>query len=215
MYLANISQRYSSLLTRTRAYSLHCGSLPVALYPSRTPHTGTPCRFPDGFRVKKYQIKARTGEGGVKMGSDPLLVDEMPSEATGFLESPPSPTSPPFLRQHRPRILVILGTVAGVVFLAVALGFGLGFVSLGRTHGSPSGVENWRLDTSQYVLDMDWDLEAPPTTRYFNLVITEGKGWPDGMPLDPGENRRQPRSQLVRRGSRDALHQRPVPRAPD
>ena len=27
---------------------------------------------------------------------------------------------------------------------------------------------------------MSWDLHAPPTTRYYNLTVSEGVGWPDG-----------------------------------
>ncbi len=114
------------------------------------------------------------------------------------------PPRQPMRKGHR---LLLIAGVAGLVILALALGLGLG---LGLRHPkgsgdsqqsaaapSPSGtplpgaggsgstaLEDWRLDTSQYVLDTSWDLNAKPTTRNFDLVITEGQGWPDGEPRD-------------------------------
>ena len=98
----------------------------------------------------------------------------------------------------RPSVLIIAGGVVLFVFIVLALGLGLG---LGLKHRAPSSSatspaatgtplpgtgngtaahEDWRLDTSQYVLDMNWDLHAAPTTRHYDFVITEGVGWPDG-----------------------------------
>ncbi|KAL5872427.1 hypothetical protein ACKVWC_008059 [Pyricularia oryzae] len=48
----------------------------------------------------------------------------------------------------------------------------------------PAKLEEWRLDTDQYILDRSWDLTAPPTTRTYDLVITRGKAWPDGVVRD-------------------------------
>ena len=99
----------------------------------------------------------------------------------------------------RPSVLIIAGGVVVFVLVALALGLGLG---LGLKHrglssgsspspaatgpplpGSGNGTaarEDWRLDTRQYVLDMNWDVNAAPTTRHYDFVITEGVGWPDG-----------------------------------
>ncbi len=90
----------------------------------------------------------------------------------------------------------IVGAVVTFVVVALALGLGLGLGLRNKNNvdsspapaptGSPlpgSGtaqLEDWRLDTKQYQLDMNWDLNAPPTTRHYDLVITEGQGWPDG-----------------------------------
>lgn len=108
-------------------------------------------------------------------------------------ESAEKPAAAPARR--RP-LLLYGGIAAGViVVLALALGLGLG---LGLKHNNDStdtdaavtGVplpsrgdgklEDWRLDTSQYILDPKWDVQAPPTTRHYDIVITEGVGWPDG-----------------------------------
>jgi hypothetical protein len=88
-----------------------------------------------------------------------------------------------------------------VVSLALGLGLGLGLGHRSDLSSSPSpspalatgallpgaggtdnnsGVEEWRLDPSNYVLNMSWDLGAAPTTRHYDFVITEGRGWPDG-----------------------------------
>lgn len=34
-----------------------------------------------------------------------------------------------------------------------------------------------------YNLDMNWNLNAPPTTRTYNLVVSEIQAAPDGRPL--------------------------------
>ncbi|KAK9382773.1 Cupredoxin [Kockiozyma suomiensis] len=46
---------------------------------------------------------------------------------------------------------------------------------------SSSLNEDWRLDTSTaYAVAADWDSSAEPTTRVYNLTISETTGWPDG-----------------------------------
>ena len=163
---------------------------------------GASCRPTDGFMTNKRQLAAGVGEEWDEMPHGKLLVDEMPSEATGFLELDPgssSLTPPPPRARQQPRILVILGALTGAILLAVTLGFGLGWsfrdtngplsglFSGGTPRPGSTGLEDWRLDTtSQYVLDMNWELNAPPTTRYFDLAITKGRGWPDGMASEPG-----------------------------
>ncbi len=95
----------------------------------------------------------------------------------------------------------IIATSAVVVFLGLTLGLGLGLgLTRGRAGNVPPGpsaaasgtplpgtagtgsarLEDWRLDPGQYGLDMKWDISAPPTTRRYDLVISEGQGWPDG-----------------------------------
>lgn len=97
---------------------------------------------------------------------------------------------------------------AAVLFVIIALGLGLG-LGLGLKHHhhdpstassanpsstpsspSPSGVlsttalgtvQSWRRDTSEYSLDMNWDLNAPSTTRVYNLTVSEIQAAPDGM----------------------------------
>jgi hypothetical protein len=97
---------------------------------------------------------------------------------------------------------------ASVVFVVLALSLGLG-LGLGlKHHGSgstvgasstsstsgalpsatPTNVPNavslalpsWRRDPQEYVLDMDWDINAAPTTRVFNLTVSEIEAAPDG-----------------------------------
>jgi hypothetical protein len=108
----------------------------------------------------------------------------------------------PSPKGRRPAILLVISAVVVFCVLALALGLGLG---LGLHHDSSSSssnatstssppgsssplpnvgnitaAEDWRLNTSQYSLNRNWDLNAAPTTRLFNLVISEGVGWPDG-----------------------------------
>jgi hypothetical protein len=106
----------------------------------------------------------------------------------------------------RPSRLFIVGSIALFVLIVAVLGLGLGLGVVRHLRavaqppmrptppplGSPlpgagSGatvMEDWRRDPSDYVLDMNWDVGAPPTTRHYNLIITEGVGWPDGELLD-------------------------------
>ena len=121
----------------------------------------------------------------------------------------PPPTNAAAGKTQRPSTLLIVGGVVAVCVVALALGLGLGLGLRNRdssaagpspsatstappvASGSPlpgsggtgsSALEDWRLDTKEYVLDVKWDLNAAPTTRKYDLVITEGQGWPDGTP---------------------------------
>ncbi len=116
--------------------------------------------------------------------------------------------SQPVKRDTPKRVSVVLIVSGVVIFIVIALALGLG-LGLGLRHansstatssspsagpsssptgapqgtpvpGSASPLEDWRLDTSEYVLDPTWNLNAPPTTRYYNFTISEGVGWPDG-----------------------------------
>lgn len=105
-------------------------------------------------------------------------------------------------RGHGPRRLFLIAA-AVLVVLALALGLGLG-LGLKHHHNPSSGpsatnstnsttpsepsdasesVPPWRRATLDYTLDMDWDINAPPTTRVFNLTLSEIDAAPDGMAL--------------------------------
>lgn len=107
-------------------------------------------------------------------------------------------------RGHGARRLVLVAA-AILVVLALALGLGLG-LGLKHHHSNSSGppatnstnsttpeepsnaselVPPWRRATLDYTLDMGWDINAPPTTRVFNLTLSETDAAPDGMLLSP------------------------------
>ena len=97
--------------------------------------------------------------------------------------------------------LIVVG-VAIIVILALALGLGLGLglkkhhnhssttpvPSNGNSNGTSSEdsnaskeVQSWRRSTEDYSLDMGtWNLNAPPTTRSYNLTVSEMSLAPDG-----------------------------------
>jgi hypothetical protein len=96
-----------------------------------------------------------------------------------------------------------------VIVLALALGLGLG-LGLKHHHSTASSstapsstasgsspplpsstvlsdtalgtVQSWRRDTADYNLDMNWDMNAAPTTRVYNLTVSEIQAAPDGKP---------------------------------
>jgi hypothetical protein len=41
-------------------------------------------------------------------------------------------------------------------------------------------LPSWRRDPQEYILDMNWDINAAPTTRVFNLTVSEIEAAPDG-----------------------------------
>lgn len=104
--------------------------------------------------------------------------------------------SSPGTNPGRKRFAVI-GIITGIVFVVIALGLGLG-LGLGlKHHGNNSNVNasnstasaspapavepSWRRNTSEYELDMTtWDINAPPTTRYFDFTLSQIQGSPDG-----------------------------------
>jgi len=100
-----------------------------------------------------------------------------------------------------------IGTAVVLVVLALALGLGLGLglkrkktavgggqstngTSPNPTNGtsvSPDISENrpsWRRDPLEYNLDLGWDINAAPTTRVFNLTVSEIQAAPDGTTID-------------------------------
>jgi hypothetical protein len=103
-------------------------------------------------------------------------------------------------RSRRPLLLVGGGVVFVVFALALGLGLGLGLKhhnhgNSAATHSStpaasrtPTNVPStasevlqpWRRDTAEYNLDMGWDINAAPTTRVFNLTVSEIEAAPDG-----------------------------------
>ncbi|KAL1858719.1 hypothetical protein Plec18170_002925 [Paecilomyces lecythidis] len=91
--------------------------------------------------------------------------------------------------------LLIFGSLTLFIIIASGLCSGLG---LGLNHGriavppvetnSSAGADDsqtlppWRRDISEYDLDMDsWDINAAPTTRNYNFVLSEVTAAPDGV----------------------------------
>ena len=100
--------------------------------------------------------------------------------------------------------LVMASALAIFIVLALALGLGLGLgltrdkntsiTSLPSTtsaasptsstaaapSSTPTPIDPLRRGTLDYNLDMSWDINAPPTTRIFNLTLSEIEAAPDG-----------------------------------
>lgn len=108
----------------------------------------------------------------------------------------------PLMGSHKRWRFLLVGGLFLLIVLALALGLGLG-LGLKRQDNSalaaapsttilasptptpsPSGVptplQPWRLDTLEYNLDLSWNINAPPTTRVFNLTVSEIEAAPDG-----------------------------------
>jgi hypothetical protein len=106
------------------------------------------------------------------------------------------------LKANQKRLYLIF-LASGILFVIFALALGLGFgLSLGlkqnggkstptRPSASPAsapavsnaplGNQVWRKNTSEYTLNMTgWDLNAPPTTRSWNFILSEIEAYPDG-----------------------------------
>lgn len=116
----------------------------------------------------------------------------------------PAPANKAAADKHG-RLLLLLGGAIVFIVVALALGLGLG-LGLKRHHSaspaaaassspttssSPTNstasenLQSWRRDTAEYNLDMGWDINAAPTTRIFNLTVSEIQAAPDGeFPLD-------------------------------
>ena len=110
------------------------------------------------------------------------------------------PEKPPLIKPKRGRPLLIIGGIVVFVCVALALGLGLGLglkkhgnnpatasssptpspTSSGTPSQASETVPSWRRDTEEYNLDMTWDINAAPTTRIFNLTMTEIQAAPDG-----------------------------------
>jgi iron transport multicopper oxidase len=92
--------------------------------------------------------------------------------------------------------------IAVLVVLALALGLGLGLGLKKKSSSSPpsssssasagvgnsqasSNVQEWRRSTLDYNLDFsNWDLNAEPVTRFYNLTVSEINVGPDGIKID-------------------------------
>jgi len=102
--------------------------------------------------------------------------------------------------------LVITAGILFFIVLTLSLGFGLGLglkhhhsaqnstLSATSTQSVPTAaatsvgllrdIPSWRRDPSEYSLDMDWDINAKPITRVFNLTISSIAAAPDGKVED-------------------------------
>jgi hypothetical protein len=117
----------------------------------------------------------------------------------GLIQEKPAPAKPSG-RYGRLALLVAGAVMFVVVALALGLGLGLGLKHHHRgtaaaTSSSPTPtsspangtasetLQSWRRDTAEYNLDMGWDINAAPTTRVFNLTVSEIQAAPDGEPI--------------------------------
>jgi hypothetical protein len=112
-------------------------------------------------------------------------------------DAKPEATAPK--RSHVLRNVLLAAVVFVVLALALGLGLGLGLKkhknsaasssSSSSSSSSPSGpsgasqtIQPWRRSTQDYALDMtSWDINAAPTTRVYNLTVSELTLAPDGM----------------------------------
>jgi hypothetical protein len=105
--------------------------------------------------------------------------------------------------------LLFVGAVIVFVVVVLALGLGLGLglkhkkAAAGGTQSSNGPLPNsangtsgtspdisfarpsWRRYPLEYELDMTWDINAAPTTRVFNLTVSEILAAPDGNLSEP------------------------------
>jgi hypothetical protein len=113
---------------------------------------------------------------------------------------------PATIAGHKRWRLLLVGALFLLIVLALALGLGLGLGLKNRDHSAlaaapsstlvvsttpnptatsspsstPAPLQDWRLDTLEYNLDLSWNISAPPTTRIFNLTLSEIEAAPDG-----------------------------------
>ncbi|KAI3401567.1 hypothetical protein diail_10168 [Diaporthe ilicicola] len=80
-------------------------------------------------------------------------------------------------RRRRWWRLGLFGLIGLVVLTAVA--FALNYFYLEQTEGDV--VSTFRRPSSDYVIDSDWDYEAPPTVREYHWVISDITANPDGV----------------------------------
>ncbi|KAF9234957.1 multi-copper oxidase laccase-like protein [Melanogaster broomeanus] len=103
-------------------------------------------------------------------------------EPQGLRLTPKLPSSndarPPFVlqnpRSHR-KLYIFGGVVAGIVVLALGLGLGLG-LGLKKQSGS-----NYVTTNSSFLLDPSFEVSNTTTTRYYEWVVEEVNGSPDGF----------------------------------
>jgi hypothetical protein len=75
----------------------------------------------------------------------------------------------------RRKLYIVGGVVVGIVVVALALGLGLG---LGLKKRSSS---NYVTANSTFLLDSSFNITSTPTTRYYEWVVEEMSGAPDGF----------------------------------
>ncbi|KIJ60113.1 multicopper oxidase [Hydnomerulius pinastri MD-312] len=82
-------------------------------------------------------------------------------------------TAPTNSRRYR-KLYIIGGAVAAIAVVALGLGLGLG---LGLKHKST----NYVTTNSSFLLDPSFEVTSTPTTRYYEWVVEEVNGSPDGF----------------------------------
>jgi hypothetical protein len=129
------------------------------------------------------------------------MKDEL-QQAGGDVREEEKPSGTAVKKPRKPFPFIGVAAVFVVVALALGLGLGLGLkhkkaavggtqssngTSPNSTNGtsgtSPDISQNrpsWRRDPLEYDLDMSWDINAAPTTRVFNLTVSEIQAAPDG-----------------------------------
>ena len=74
----------------------------------------------------------------------------------------------------RRKLCIVSGVVVGIVVVALALGLGLGL-------GLKTRSSNYVTTNSTFLLDPSFDITSTPTTRYYEWIVEEMSGAPDGF----------------------------------
>ncbi|KIK97894.1 multicopper oxidase [Paxillus rubicundulus Ve08.2h10] len=88
----------------------------------------------------------------------------------------------PSWNQPSRRTRYIIGGLMAVVLIALALGVGLGLgLKKSGSSFSSSSSSNYTMTNSSFLLDPSFEVTSTPTTRYFEWVVEEVNGSPDGV----------------------------------
>ncbi|KAF8557403.1 hypothetical protein OG21DRAFT_1505349 [Imleria badia] len=99
-------------------------------------------------------------------------------EGVALNNSSPQTVAVPRNAQSRRKLYIVGGVVVGiVVVLALALGLGLG-LGLKKKNSDSS---NYVTTNSSFLLEPSFDITSTPTTRYYEWVVEEMPGAPDGF----------------------------------
>jgi hypothetical protein len=144
---------------------------------------------------------------GIKSSESVIMKEDELLQAGGEGQEGEKPSGTT-AKKTKSSLLFIGAVIVFVVFvLALGLGLGLGLkhkkAAAGGTQSSNGTLPNsangtsgtspdisfarpsWRRDPLEYELDMTWDINAAPTTRVFNLTVSEILAAPDGNLSEP------------------------------